>query len=200
MFTGIIEGIGKVQSLEKLKSSIRIWIEPPFSLSKEKLGDSIAVSGCCLTITGKRGKSFAADVSPETLSRTSLSDLKIGSLVNVERALKFGDRLGGHIVQGHVDGVVKLISRKELRSKKGKYLVLSFEIARNLRPYLVEKGSVTLDGISLTVNEVQARSFSVCIIPHTQDLTTLTGKKTGDIVNIEVDILAKYLEQLFVKK
>ncbi len=199
MFTGIIEGKGKVETIEKQKSSLRLWIEVPFSLSKDKLGDSIAVNGCCLTITGKKGKKFAADVSPETLARTSLGFLKKGSWVNLERALKFGDRLGGHIVQGHVDALAKLISKKELRSRGKKYLILTFEIARNLRPYLVEKGSVTLDGISLTVNKIQARSFSVCIIPHTQDLTTLTAKKSGDIVNIEVDILAKYLESLFKK-
>lgn len=197
MFTGIIEGIGKVRSLDKLKSSLRIWMEAPFSLRKEKLGDSIALNGCCLTITGKKAKQFAADVSPETLSRTSLGFLKKGSLVNLERALKWGDRLGGHVVQGHVDGFAKIIARKELRSGKKKYLIFEFEIARNLRPYLVEKGSVTLDGISLTVNKIRGRSFSVCIIPHTQNLTTLTGKKSGDIVNIEVDILAKYLESLF---
>ncbi len=196
MFTGIIEGIGSVRSLEKLKKSLRIWIEAPFSLNKEKLGDSIAVNGCCLTITAKKGKQFAADISPETLSRTSLGFLKKGSAVNLERALRFGDRLGGHIVQGHVDGLAKITTKKELKSGKEKYLIFEFEIARNLRPYLVEKGSVTLDGISLTVNQLKGRGFSVCVIPHTQNLTTLTAKKPGDNVNIEVDILAKYLEQI----
>lgn len=197
MFTGIIEGIGKVKSLEKLKSSLRIWIEAPFSLSKEKLGDSIALNGCCLTITGKKTKQFAADVSPETLSRTSLGFLKKGSPVNLERALRLGDRLGGHIVQGHVDGLSKILSKNELGKGKQKYLVFELEIARNLRPYLVEKGSVTLDGISLTVNRIFAQKFSVCVIPHTQALTTLTGKTRGDSLNVEVDILAKYLESLF---
>ncbi len=199
MFTGIIEGIGKIRSLEKFKRSLRIWIEAPFALNKEKIGDSIALNGCCLTITGKKGKQFAADISPETLKRTSLAFLEKGSSVNLERALKWGDRLGGHIVQGHVDGLAKVLARKELKSAKGKYLFFEFEIARNLKPYLVEKGSVTLDGISLTVNQLKGRGFSVCVIPHTQALTTLTAKKPGDNVNIEVDILAKYLEQL-VKK
>lgn len=199
MFTGIIEGLGKVRGLEKRQHSMRLWIEAPFSLTKDKLGDSVSVNGCCLTIKAKQGKRFAADVSPETLSRTSLGSLKEGGEVNLERALKFGARMGGHIVQGHVDGLAKLLSKKEARSGGEKYLVLDFQIARNLRPYLVEKGSVTLDGISLTVNRVRARSFSVCIIPHTQELTTLTAKKPGDNLNIEVDILAKYLEQLFKK-
>ncbi len=199
MFTGIIEGVGKVESLEKLKDSLRIWFRAPFSLKKEKLGDSVSINGCCLTITQKKGNLFAVDVSPESLNRSNLGSLKKGSSVNVERALLLDARLGGHLVQGHVDGVSALLSRKMQNAGGEKYLILELEIARNLRPYLVEKGSITLDGISLTVNSVSAKKFSVCVIPHTRALTTLTDKKPGDNLNIEVDILAKYVKQMLGK-
>jgi riboflavin synthase len=200
MFTGIIEGMGRVIRIQDLPGSRRIWIQTPFSISKEKKGDSIAVDGCCLTVTDKIGNSFSADVSPETLSRTTLGDLKKGTPVNLERPLKLQDRLGGHLVQGHVDGVGLLQTKREIKSRGQKYLLIEFKIPRPLRKYLVEKGSIAIDGISLTLNQVRVDSFSVCLIPHTRNHTALTAKKIGDRVNLEADILAKYLEQLMKPK
>jgi riboflavin synthase len=200
MFTGIIEKTGKVVRIQDRPGSRRIRIQTPFSLSKEKEGDSVAVDGCCLTITRKSKNSFSADVSPETLSRTTLGSLKNGMRVNLERPLRLRDRLGGHLVQGHVDGVGLLRSKKEVKSRGQNYLQLEFKFPRSLRRYLVEKGSIAIDGISLTINQVRADSFFVCLIPHTQIRTSLTAKKIGDKVNLEVDVLAKYLEQLVKSK
>ncbi len=196
MFTGIIEGVGKVQKVEDQNSSRRLWIQSPFSLRQEKPGDSIAVNGCCLTIIQKNKNSFAADVSPETLERTSLGELVAESLINLERPLRLQDRLGGHLVQGHVDGVGKIKSIRPHQTPQGNYLFLNFSYPSFLKKYLVEKGSITIDGISLTLNRVWGTFFEVCIIPHTQALTTLTHKKPGARVNLEVDVMAKYLEKL----
>jgi riboflavin synthase len=196
MFTGIIEGIGKIFRVEESKGSRRIWIESPFSLAQEKSGNSIAVDGCCLTITQKNKNRFAADVSPETLQRTTLGGLKKGMWVNLERPLRSQDRLGGHIVQGHVDGVARLRLKKQVKTKGEIFILFQFEYPKSLRKYLVEKGSIAIDGISLTLNQVTPKFLSVLIIPHTQNLTTLTHKNVGDRVNIEVDVLAKYLEKL----
>lgn len=196
MFTGIIEGIGKIKKVEKLSSSRRLWISSSFSLSKEKLGASIAVDGCCLTLTQKNGKSFAADVSPETLRRTTLGDFKSGDSVNLERPLTLQARLGGHIVQGHVDGVGVIRSIRRVGAHGRATLQMFILFPKQLRKYLVEKGSVAVDGISLTVNRVKGNQLEICLIPHTQAQTALTAKKAGDRVNLEVDMLAKYLEQL----
>ncbi|MFO1518430.1 MAG: riboflavin synthase [bacterium] len=196
MFTGIIEGIGRILKIENLPHSRRFWIESPFSLKNEKLGASIAVEGCCLTVTQKTARRFAADVSPETLKRTTLGSFKTGKGVNLERPVSLSTRLGGHLVQGHVDGVGTIQSKKRVKSGKEVYEVVQIQLPVGLKKYLVEKGSVAIDGISLTVNSVGKTSFTVCLIPHTQALTTLTAKKPGDRVNLEVDILAKYLEQL----
>src|SRR5262245_56810453 len=200
MFTGIIEGLGKVVRIQDRPNSRRIRIQTSFSLVKEKKGASVAVDGCCLTITEKNKNSFSADVSPETLSRTTLGRLKEGSRVNLELPLRLQDRLGGHLVQGHVDGVGLLRSQKEMKSRGQKYLRLEIRFPRFLRRYLVEKGSIAIDGISLTLNEIRADSFSVCLIPHTHNRTALTVKNIGDKVNLEVDVLAKYLEQLLKSK
>ena len=200
MFTGIIQGLGKVRKVQSFPDHRRLVIRTPFSLKDTRPGDSIAVDGCCLTVTGIRGVSFFADVSPETLKRTTLGDFRAGLQVNLETALKFGRPLGGHVVQGHVDGVGLILSRRLVRTGRQKYLFLSIQVPSPLKKYLVEKGSVAVDGVSLTVNSVDSGLFQVCLIPHTQKGSALTGKKIGDKVNIEVDVLAKYLEQLIKKK
>ncbi len=200
MFTGIIEGVGSVLQVENRKNARRLWIKAPFSLARENLGDSVAVEGVCLTIIKKKNGAFAADVSPETLNRSTLGRIGKGMRVNLERPLTFHSRLGGHIVQGHVDGMGTLVSKKLIRTRHEEYYLLEIQAPPSLRKYLVEKGSVTVDGISLTVNRVRTKSFTVCVIPHTQKLTTLTDKKAGDRVNLEVDILAKYLEKLIKRR
>ncbi len=195
MFTGIVEGIGLIKKVEKFPNHARIHLRSSFSLRGTKLGDSIAVDGCCLTVTRIGGNEFSADLSPETLSCTTLGMVKVGGMVNLERPLKVGDRLGGHFVQGHVDGVGKLIARRPMGAKK-EYLLLTVRVPKHLKTYMVEKGSVTIDGISLTVNEVNGETISVCIIPHTLIRTALTRKKQGARVNIEADFMIKYLENL----
>ncbi len=198
MFTGIIEGIGKIDRVEETPFSRRLWIETPFSLLKEKKGDSMAVNGCCLTIISKSKNKMSADISPETLSCTNLGALQKGSRVNLERSLKWGDRLGGHCVQGHVDGLA-LLKKKEKKGKgNNSYWILSFQYPPKLRKYFIPKGSVAVEGVSLTVNSVSSTLFTVCIIPHTQSLTTLTDKKVGDRLNLEVDVLAKYAENFLI--
>lgn len=196
MFTGIVEGTGLLKKVEKFQTHARLAIRCSFSLKGTKLGDSVAVDGCCLTVTQVKGREFSADISPETLSRTTLGGLKKGMAVNLERPLRLGDRLGGHVVQGHVDGVGKLISSRKVKADPENYFLLKVQLPKGLRPYMVDKGSVTIDGISLTVNEVKGDKISLCIIPHTQERTTLTQKKPGAKLNIEADIFLKYLEKL----
>lgn len=197
MFTGIVEGVGEVKALKSRTSHTQIAISVPFSLGDTRKGDSIAIDGCCLTVTAKKGRVFQADISPETLKVTTLGKLKKGSRVNVERPLRVGDRLGGHWVQGHVDGVGKLKSVKEVKAKPQDYFILKVEVPKSIRPYMIHKGSVTVDGISLTINGVKGNTIELCIIPHTQVRTTLTGKNPGANVNLEADILLKYMEQSF---
>ncbi len=194
MFTGIVEGVGEVKKIRAKGKSWQMDIQTPFSVSKEKIGNSIAINGCCLTITEKKKNLFSADLSPETLSCTTLQDLKVGSKVNLERALRLSDPVGGHWVQGHIDGISLLLDKKKIESETGSWLILKFKIPKNLRKYLIKKGSIAIDGVSLTINEIQASWFTVCLIPHTQKKTILQDKKVGDSVNIEVDLMAKYLE------
>jgi len=196
MFTGIIEGKGTVKGLTKRTSHALIVVQSSFSLRGTKLGDSIALDGCCLTVTKLKGREFSADISPETLARTTLGKLKKGSVVNLERPLRFGDRLGGHLVQGHVDGVGKVLSNRRVPAKPNSYHLIQVEVPKALKQYMIQKGSVTVDGISLTVNNVQGRTIELCIIPHTREKTTLTGKKRGARLNIEADMVLKYLENL----
>lgn len=196
MFTGIIEGTGEVKKIRAKGRSRQIEVKTSFSLSKEKIGNSIAINGCCLTITEKKKNLFSADLSPETLSCTTLKDLKVGSKVNLERALRLSDPVGGHLVQGHVDDIALMLDKKKIESETGSYLILKFRLAKKLRKYLIKKGSIAIDGVSLTINEIQANQFTVCLIPHTQKKTILQDKKIGDSVNIEVDLMAKYLENL----
>ncbi len=196
MFTGIIEGTGSVRRVQGRGGRRRLEVQASFSIRGTKLGDSIAVDGCCLTVTGLKRRRFWADVSPETLSRTTLAQLKPGAEVNLERALKAGDRLGGHFVQGHVDGVGKILENRAAHSGGEIYHILSVQMPKELMPFILEKGSITVDGISLTVNYWKKDWISLCIIPHTRARTALTRKKVGARVNLEADILLKYLNQL----
>ena len=192
MFTGIIEGVGQVRSIRRRGEGAEIEIGCDFDLEKTNVGDSISVSGCCLTITSRLGKSFWADVSPETMETSTIGEAKEGDPVNLERALMVGERLGGHIVQGHVDGIGKVADIKE-QSGSCEFVI---EIPSNLLRYVVEKGSVAVDGVSLTVNRCEESRFSVMVIPHTQLKSTFQLLKRGDRVNLEVDIIGKYVEKL----
>lgn len=183
MFTGIVEEMGTIESFE----GGRLRLAASVVLEDVSLGDSIAVSGCCLTVVASGAGWWEADVSAETIGRTSLSRLAPGDAVNLERAVRMQDRLGGHLVQGHVDGIGEIVAPvPDLRVR----------VSADLMPYLVEKGSVTVDGVSLTVVEPLDDGFTVAIIPHTSAVTTLGGKRPGDLVNIEVDVIAKYVERM----
>ena len=197
MFTGIVEGCGLLKKTEKFRTHTRIEVESSFNLKGTKLGDSISVNGCCLTVTRLRGQAFSADVSPETLRCTSLGKWKLGDRVNLERSLRLGDRLDGHIVQGHVDGVGSLVKKKFVAAKPDAYGLLEVKVPKQLRRYMVDKGSVAVDGISLTVNQVKKGRIALCIIPHTQEKTSLVEKPLGAALNLEADILLKYLEKMF---
>ncbi|SMP16977.1 riboflavin synthase alpha chain [Desulfurobacterium pacificum] len=191
MFTGLVEEVGKVKSIEKSGSLLKVECEKVIEDARE--GDSIAVNGVCLTVI-EIGKNFLSfDVSPETLRRSNLSKLKAGSAVNLERALKVGDRLGGHILQGHVDTVVRVVG---IRREKGGFYRFTFELPYNFRTLVVEKGSIGIDGISLTVAEVKGNTFSVAVIPHTYENTNLKERKVGDRVNVEFDIIGKYVKAM----
>jgi riboflavin synthase len=202
MFTGIVEEKGTVTALERLGDAVRLTIRGPVVTSDAAHGDSISVNGCCLTVATLDGEEFSADVMAESLTRTSLGDLDSGSEVNLERAVAAGARMGGHIVQGHVDGTARLIDR----TSSEHWDVLRFALPADVARYLVEKGSVTVDGVSLTVVEVADASgtdeawFSVSLIPTTLADTTLGTRKPGDRVNLEVDILAKYVERLLAAR
>lgn len=194
MFTGIIEGVGEIVAKRSAGGGVVLEIEAGFALTDPKEGESIAVSGVCLTAYDIRGRRFLADVSPETLSRTKLGTLSSGGRVNLERAVRLSDRLGGHLVSGHVDCLAKVESRKEL----GDFTIFSFAIAKEQERYLIEKGSVAIDGVSLTVNSCGPGHFTVSIIPHTLKWTTLDTLEAGAKVNIEVDIIGKYIEKLLL--
>ena len=195
MFTGIIEEVGHVKSLHRGAKSFTLEVEAEKVLEGTLVGDSIATNGVCLTVTSLTGHGFTADVMPETVSRTALGELVSGSPVNLERALSLQTRLGGHIVSGHIDGTGHIADRRQDDTA----LWLTIECDSKLLRYIIEKGSVTLQGVSLTVARVDARSFAVSLIPHTQAATTLHQAKVGDLVNIENDIIAKYVEKLLGK-
>lgn len=192
MFTGIIEGAGKIIGKRTVGGGIAYDFEAGFDLTEPEEGESIAVNGTCLTAYNIRGRSFSADVSPETLSRTKLGLIGPGTIVNLERALKLSDRLGGHLVSGHVDCLATVASRKEI----GNYTIFSFSLPSEQGRYIIEKGSITIDGVSLTVNSCGSGHFAVSVIPHTLKVTTLGTLKVGSKVNIEVDIIGKYVEKL----
>ena len=193
MFTGIVQDIGKVQAREARGGDVRLVIGAPrLDLSVVRVGDSICVQGCCLTATAVQARSFAADVSRETLALTTLGELQSGAAVNLEPALRAGDALGGHLVSGHVDGVAQVL---EL-SGDARSLRLTIGVPPPLARYLAPKGSVAVDGVSLTINAVQPASFGVNIIPHTRSSTTLGALCVGARVNLEVDLVARYLARL----
>ncbi len=193
MFTGIVAIMGILQSRQSLDGDLRIRFEVPAHLMEGcGTGDSISVSGVCLTMLEPNATGFSADLSVETLDLTSLGDRQPGDRVNLELALRASDRLGGHLVSGHVDGLATLISRSE-DARSERFL---FETGQNLACFIATKGSVCLDGVSLTVNSVENNRFSVCIIPHTLEVTTLGGLADGQSVNLEVDLIARYLERL----
>ena len=193
MFTGIIEAVGKIEARSQEKGEWRLkFFTGDLDLSDVKIGDSIAVSGCCLTVVEKHATAFLADVSNETMRCTSLGTLEIGSAVNLEKAMLATDRFGGHIVSGHVDGVGHLIKVEN----EGQSIKMTFKIPSNLSKYVAVKGSICVDGTSLTVNEANDDYFAVNLIPHTQDETVSGSYKIGDSVNLEVDIIARYLERM----
>ena len=193
MFTGIIEAIGSVARLQQLGSDWRLAINSEkLDLSDVVLGDSIAVNGCCLTVVELEKNIFSADVSNESMRCTALGEFKEGTRVNLEKAMLASGRLGGHIVSGHVDGVGTLIESRE----DGASISLVYEAPKEIAKYIAGKGSVCIDGISLTVNEVSGQKFTVNVIPHTQTETIIGDYKAGQNVNLEVDIIARYLERL----
>ena len=188
MFTGIIEEIGKLKSL----NGGRIEISCEKILSDIKIGDSISTNGICLTVVDFGKNFFAADVMPETFRKTSLAEIQTGGVVNLERALKVGDRLGGHIVSGHIDGTGKILSMRT----EGNAIFIEIQAENFLLKQIAAKGSVALDGISLTVVDANQENFSVSMIPHTREVTNFKFKRVGSLVNIETDVLAKYVERL----
>ena len=195
MFTGIILAKGTVLTTERRGGDVRIRIDAgDLEMDDVAIGDSICVSGVCLTAIDPDTKSFYADVSNETLSRTTLGALRDGDGVNLEKSLRLSDRLGGHLVSGHVDAIGRVVSvEPDARSQRWR-----FEIPRELSKYIAAKGSVCIDGVSLTVNDVDANTFGVNLIPHTIAVTTFAEKSVGDAVNIEVDMIARYVERLRV--
>lgn len=196
MFTGIIEELGTVMKLDQQGVSAKITIEADKVLEKTKLGDSIAVNGVCLTVTDLGKNSFCADVMAETLRRSSLGVLKKGSKVNLERAMAADGRFGGHMVSGHIDGTGEIAKI----SPEGTAVWYTIQAPQNILDGIVEKGSIAIDGISLTVADVSDRDFSVSIIPHTGANTTLSLKKQGNIVNLENDVVGKYVQKFLVNK
>lgn len=192
MFTGIVEEIGSISGIKQGKNSEILTIKAKKVLEDTKIGDSIAVNGICLTVTALYSDSFTADVMHETINRSSLSKLKYGSKVNLERAMPVNGRFGGHIVSGHVDGTGTIINIKP----DDNAIWYKIQANQQILKYIVEKGSITIDGISLTVAKVSETDFSISAIPHTVEQTILKEKRQGDIVNLETDILAKYIEKL----
>jgi riboflavin synthase len=192
LFTGIIQSTGRVERQQPSGAGARLSITTSRALPGLAIGESIAVNGACLTVAARRRRGFAADVSPETFRRTTLGHLAPGARVNLERSLRMGDRVGGHIVQGHVDGVGRL----EAITPDGKWFAYRFRAPRALSPYLIEKGSIAIDGVSLTVFACRGPTFTVALIPHTLAETTLGERKPGDRVNLEADVLLKHIESM----
>ena len=190
VFTGIIEELGTIKGVRRQSEGIRLSVSAKVVMDGMKAGDSIAVNGACLTVTEFDSVSLTADVSGETINRTNIGKLRVGEKVNLERPMKLSDRLGGHLVSGHIDGigVIRGVERK------GGMSIFTIEVPAEFKKYLIIKGSVAIDGISLTVNEVKGNRFTVTIIPHTAEMTTLGFKKAGDIVNLEADMIGKYVE------
>ena len=196
MFTGIVETTATVENLQRLQSEWRLVVgNGKLDMTDIQIGDSIAVSGCCLTVVELGADNFAADISAETMSRTILGSLKLGSRVNLEKAMLATSRFGGHMVSGHIDGVGKLTSA----TADGQSIRMEFDAPHALARYIAEKGSICIDGTSLTVNQVSGITFSINVIPHTQDETIMGDYVVGQEVNLEVDLVARYLERLIQK-
>jgi riboflavin synthase len=195
MFTGLIEGKGKIKAISRVQGDSILTVAPLFDLTGCRIGDSISVDGVCLTVTSLKEGHLKMDVSEETVSRSTMGQLTPGDEVNLERALRLTDRLGGHLVSGHVDGMGKVL-KKEQRHQSW---MLRIGVDEALGRYMIEKGSVAVDGISLTINDCQDTYFEVNIIPQTAQKTTLLGKKVGDSVNIETDLIGKYVEKFLHK-
>ncbi|HKN36396.1 MAG TPA: riboflavin synthase [Terriglobales bacterium] len=194
MFTGIVEEVGRIAQIEQKGENRRISVEARRTPKELKAGDSVAVSGVCLTALGIRPNSFSADLAPETWIRTSFSRVKQGALVNLELPMRVDGRLGGHLVQGHVDGVGKLIAFEQILDSENWWLKI--EIPDELDRYVVYKGSIAIEGISLTIARLEGRCCTVAIIPHTVQATNLKTLKSGDPVNLETDLIAKYVEKM----
>jgi riboflavin synthase len=194
MFTGIIEEVGKVVKIEQRGENRRITVDAVSIAPRLRTGDSIAVSGVCLTAVDIKSKSFAADLAPETWARTSLSRIHAGALVNLELPMKADGRFGGHIVQGHVDGVGKLIELERITDSENWWLHI--ELPSQIEKYVVFKGSISIEGISLTVAKLEGNRCTIAIIPHTVEMTNLGFLKPGDAVNLEADLIAKYVEKM----
>lgn len=196
MFTGIVEEMGAVKAVDKTLAGTRLRLLAKLILDDLPLGASVSVNGACLTVVDVDDQGFAVDVSPETLSVTTLGELATGDPVNLERAMKLSERIGGHLVSGHVDGVGAIASRRQ----DGNAVVLTIEAPPEIMRYCVPKGSMTVDGISMTINGVQDRSFSLAVIPHTAQSTTLGMKQAGARVNLEPDLIGKYVERLLQER
>jgi len=196
MFTGIVEGLGTIAAIQPSGQGSRISINSDFDLTGTQIGDSIAVNGACLTAVNLHGSRFTVDVSPETLNRSVLGKIKLGERVNLERALRLSDRLDGHLVSGHVDGIGTLRQKKPLANA----IIITFSVSPSLSRYMIEKGSVAVDGTSLTINRCDDTTFEVSIIPLTASQTTIGLKKVGDAVNIETDMIGKYVERFVINR
>jgi riboflavin synthase len=192
MFTGLVEELGKVKAIARGVKSVRLTVAANKVLQDVKLGDSIAVNGTCLTVVEYDANYFTADVMPETVDSTALASLQIGSKVNLERTLSIGDRFGGHIVSGHIDGI-GIIRAKDNNDNA---VIIKIEAGSEVMRYIVKKGSIAIDGISLTIVDYGQDWFTVSLIPHSASATTLGFKKTGDVVNLEADVIGKYVEKL----
>lgn len=196
MFTGIVEEVGEVLTIDRGSKSIKLTIKCKDVLEGTKIGDSISVNGVCLTVVKIDNDYFVADVMPETMNRTAFSTLKVKERVNLERAMMLNGRFGGHIVSGHIDGTGTIVNQK----RNDNAIVITIKTTYNITNYIVVKGSVALDGISLTVTDVKNELFEVSIIPHTIEKTSLKDKKIGDKINIECDIVGKYIEKFTCAK
>lgn len=195
MFTGLVEGVGKVKGTSRVQGEMQLTILPLFAMEDCSIGESISVNGACLTVTGLKDRTFTVDVSAETLSRTTLSRLKQDDEVNLERALRMTDRLGGHLVSGHVDGVGKILKIEQVQRSWRLEIGVDADVSR----YIIEKGSIAVDGVSLTVNRCGVTAFEVNIIPQTGRQTSILKKRVGDFVNIETDLIGKYVDKLLMK-
>lgn len=193
MFSGIVEALGTVAELKMEPPGCRIIVSDPIIAADTNVADSICVNGCCLTVVEKNGDTFGFQAGPETLARTNLGELKPGSRVNLERALAVGGRLGGHFVSGHIDGTGELVERTD----QGDWSTFWFSVPRSLAMQMASKGSIAIDGVSLTIVDSEADRFSVALIPYTLDVTTLGALQVGGKVNLETDILAKYVQRLY---